>query len=82
MDIKGGKEGGMSWEIGIDVSALWMLYTQWVTSENLLESTGGSPWYPVMTYWGGMWGGGREVQEGGIYAYIQLLHFVVQQKLI
>ena len=30
------------------------------------------------------WEGGREAQEGGdmgIYVYIQLIHFVVQQKL-
>ena len=24
---------------------------------------------------------GREVQEGGDYAYIELIHFIVQQKL-
>ena len=49
MDTKGGKEGGMSWEIGIDVYALLILYTQWVTSENLLESTGSSTQCSVVT---------------------------------
>ena len=30
--------------------------------------------------WNGRWDG-REVQEGGDYVYIQLIHFALQQKL-
>ena len=38
---------------------------------------------PVMTHRGGMVGGGeREAQEEGMYVYIQLIHFVVQWKVI
>ena len=29
----------------------------------------------------GRWVGGRETQGGGIYAYTELIHIIVQQKL-
>ena len=53
-------EGGMNWEIRIDIYTLPCVKE--IASGNLLYSTGSSAlWRPR---WVG-WGGGREVQEGG-----------------
>ena len=40
MDTKRGKEGGMNWEIGIDIYTL--LCIKQITNESLLYSTGNS----------------------------------------
>ena len=47
---QGGKGGGISWEIGIDIYTL--LYIKQITNKNLLYSTGNSTQYSVMTYMG------------------------------
>ena len=53
-----------------------------IASGNLLYSTGSSAWCSVMTQMGGMGVRveGRSKREG-IYVYIWLIHFTVQQKL-
>ena len=51
-----------------------------IASGNLLYNTGNSAWCSVMTQRDGK-GGGRRSKRGEIYAYIQLIHFIVQQKL-
>ena len=48
----------------------------WITKENLLGSTGHPTQPSVVTYMG------RKSKKEGIYVYKQLIHFVVQQKLI
>ena len=48
----------------------------WITKENLLCSTGNSTQPSVVTYMG------RKSKIEGIYVYKQLIHFIVQQKLI
>ena len=55
-----------------------------MASGKLLHSTGRSARCFVDNLEGWEREGGREAQEGGdmgIYVYIQLIHFVVQQKL-
>ena len=52
-----------------------------ISSGNMLWSAGSSTQCSVVTQMGGMGSGGREVLEGEDYVYIQLIHFVVQQKL-
>ena len=42
MDTKGGKGGGMNWEIGIDVYTLLILCIKYITNKNLLYSSGNS----------------------------------------
>ena len=39
MDIKGEKEDGMNWEIGIDIYALLVLCIKQITDKNLFHST-------------------------------------------
>ena len=49
MDTKGGKaEGGMNWEIGIDIYIL--ICIKWIINKDLLYSTGNSSQYSVITY--------------------------------
>ena len=50
-DTKGGMEGEMNWEIGIDVYTL--LCIKYITNENLLYSTGNSTQCSVVTKWEG-----------------------------
>ena len=50
MLIMGKNEGGINWEIGIDIDTL--LYIKQITNKNLLYSTGNSTQYSVMTYLG------------------------------
>ena len=77
----GEREGGTNWEIKIDIYTLPCV--KQVASGNLLYSTGSSAQCSVMTQMGGMGGGVRGTSKReGIYVYIQLIHFVVQQKLI
>ena len=47
MDTKGGKGGGMNWEIGIDIYTL--LCIKQITNENLLYRTGNSTQCSVVT---------------------------------
>ena len=73
-------EGGTNWEIRIDIYTLPCV--KQIASGNLLYSTGSSSWCSVVTYMGGMGVGveGRSKREG-IYVYIQLIPFIVEQKL-
>ena len=47
MVTKWGREGGMNWEIGIDIYAV--LYIKQITNENLLYSIGNSTQCSVVT---------------------------------
>ena len=47
---KGGKEGGINWEIEIHICTL--LYIKQITNKHLLYSTGNSTQYSLMTYMG------------------------------
>ena len=77
MDTGEGRGSGMNWEIGIDIYTLPCV--RQVASGNLLYSTGSTVRCSVVTYMGGMVGRGSKRE--GIYVYIKLIHFVVQQKL-
>ena len=44
---RGEREGGINWEIGIDIYTL--LYIREITNKDLLYSTGNSTQYSVMT---------------------------------
>ena len=59
----------------VDIYALLILHIKQVTNENLLYSTGNSIQYSVMASMG------RKSKKQGIYIYMYLIHFVVQQKL-
>ena len=48
--LTGGKESGINWEIEIDIYTL--LSIGYITNKNLLNSTGNSIQYSVMTYMG------------------------------
>ena len=52
-----------------------------IVSGRLLYDMGGSAQCSVVTWRGGVWGGGREAKKGGIYVYVQLIHSAIQQKL-
>ena len=62
MATKGGREGGMNWEIGIDIYTI--LYTKQITNENLLYSTGNSTQRSVVTEMG------RKSKKEWIYVYV------------
>ena len=62
---RGEEVGGMNWEIGIDIKQ--------VTSENLLYNSGNSTQHFVVTEMG------RKYKKEGIYVYVQLIHFAIQQ---
>ena len=47
MDIKGGRQGEMNWEIGMDIYSLLCVLK--ITDENLLESTRNSTQCSVVT---------------------------------
>ena len=68
----------MNREIGIDVYAL--LCVKQIASGNLLYSAGSSAQRFVMTWMGGVWVG-KGNPGGKTYVYIELIHFVVPQKL-
>ena len=54
-----------------------------IVSGKLLHNTGNSTqclWQPRVIGWG--WVGGREYQEGEMYAYLRVIHIVVWQKQI
>ena len=68
----------MNLEIGIDICAL--PFVKQIARGNLLYSPGSSTRGSVVTQMDGR--GGVKSQSEGIYVYIQLIHFVVQQKLI
>ena len=48
-DTKGGRVGGMNWEIGIDIYTLLIPCIKEIANENLLYSTGNSIQCPVVT---------------------------------
>ena len=57
-------------------------YVKQIASGKLLQSTGSSTWYFLMTQRGGVRrGDGNSLKREGTYVYTQLIHFVVQQKL-
>ena len=64
MDTKCRREGGMNWEIGIDIYPL--LCIKELTNENLLCSTGNSVLCGDLH--------SKETQKGG-YIYIYKVHF-------
>ena len=68
----------MNWEIGFDISTLLILliWVKQITNENLLYSTGDSTHCSVVTETG------RKSRKGGMYAYVWLIHFAAQHKLI
>ena len=68
----GGREGGINWEIGIDIDTL--LYIRQITNKDLPYSTGNSMQYFVMVYMG------KESEKEWIYVYVHV-HFAAQQKL-
>ena len=70
------REGVTNWEIRFDKNTLPCV--KQIASGNLLYSTGSSPQCSVMTQMGGM--GWRRSKREGIQVYIQLIHFIVQQK--
>ena len=59
-----GREGGMNWEIGIDIRALTRV--KQIAGGNLLYSTGSSAWCSVVTWMVGM--GGELGGRGYMYA--------------
>ena len=59
---KWGWEGGINWEIGIDIYIL--LYIKQITKKDLLYSTGNSSQYSVITYMG------KESKIEWIYVYV------------
>ena len=75
----GEREGGMNWEIRIDIYTLPCV--KQVASGNLVYSTGSPARCSVMTQMGGMGDGGGRSKREGIQVYIQLIHFIVQKKL-
>ena len=60
----GYQEGGMNWEIGIDIHTLLILCLKQVTNENLLYRTGNSTRCSVVTLMG------RKSEREGIYIHI------------
>ena len=58
----GEKEGGINWEIGIDIYTL--LYTKQITNKDLLYGTGNSTQYSVMIYMR------KESEKKWIYVYV------------
>ena len=59
---KGGRWGGINWEIGIDIHII--LYIKYITNKDLLYSTGNSTRYSVMTYMG------KDSKKEWIYVYV------------
>ena len=47
---KGERQGGINWKIGTDIYTL--LYIKQITNKDVLDSTGNSTQYSVMTYLG------------------------------
>ena len=62
----------MDWGFGIGVNTV--RYTECLASGDLLHSTKTSIQYSVIIYVG------KESEREGMYVYIELNHFVVQQK--
>ena len=61
-DTKGGRGGGMDWEIGIDICTL--LYIKEITNENPLLAQGTL----LNALWGPKWGGNPK-NRGYMYTY-------------
>ena len=66
---KGGGEGGIKWESGIDIYT--SPYLKQITNKDLLYSTGNSAQYSGITY------RGKEFEKEQVYAYGQLNHFAI-----
>ena len=78
VDTKQEGRVGLDWETGLDVHTVSCVKQR--AGGKLPYNTGNSPQCPVMTQRGGMeseW----EAQEEGVYACIELIHAVVQQRL-
>ena len=79
LDTVGEGESGMIWQNGIETYTL--PYVKQIVSGNLLCDPGNPK--PILCDnlegWDGG-GGGREVQEGGTYIYLWLIHAEVWQK--
>ena len=56
------REGGLNWEIGIDIYTL--LYIKQITDKDLWYSTGNSTQYSVVTYMG------KESKKEWIHVYV------------
>ena len=54
--------GGINWETGIDIYTL--LYIKQITNKDLLQSTGNSTQYSVMTYMG------KESKKEWVHVYV------------
>ena len=72
-------EDGTNGETGIDIITLPCVAQ--VAIGHLLHSTESSSRCSVTTYRSGMGAVGERLTWEGIYVYIQLIHFVVQQEL-
>ena len=69
--LPGDKGGVLNWEIGIDIYTIYcihytyiLLYIKQLTNKDLLNSTGNSTQYSVMTY------NGKELIKERIYVYV------------
>ena len=73
MDTKVGRRNGMNWKTETDI------YTPLCIKQITVEH----PTVQPREHYSALCGdrSGKEVQKRGIYAYIKLIHFAVQQKL-
>ena len=71
---KGMGGGGVDWSVGIGICTL--RYMEWVANSELLYSTENSNQYSVIIYME------KESEKVSMRVYVQLNHFVVQQKLL
>ena len=61
---RGGGEGGMDWEFGINRCKL--LYIEWINNKVLLYSTGNDIQYPIINH------NGKEYEKKKKYIYIYI----------
>ena len=60
--LTGSKQGGINWEIGVDIYTL--LYVIQITNKDLPQSTGDATQYSVMAYLG------KEFLKEWLYVYV------------
>ena len=70
-----GKRDGRNWQTGTDIYTLLTLCIKYVASENLLHSSDNSTQCSVVTETG------KKSRKEGMYAYAQLIHYAVEQKI-
>ena len=78
--VMGERKGGKNWKSSTDIYIYTLPCVKYTASGKLLQSTSCSAWCSVMT-WSGEQLEGRLKREE-IYAYVQLIHFIVQLRLI